>query len=380
MLNEIYGFGLSTLTYIVPFIAVLSIVIFIHEMGHFLVARWCGVRVLTFSMGFGPELWHRFDRRGTRWRIAAFPLGGYVKFYGDENAASAPDRDKLDKMQPADRKVSFSGQPVLKRAAIVAAGPIANFLLAIAIFAGTFYFLGRPITEARIDSIAPNSAAEAAGFQPKDLVVSIDGSSVDSFSDMQRIVRINPGRPLEFVLKRDESEIRILATPKLQELTDSFGQTHKIGLLGIARNEGAATHKDYSVSEALVSGVKETGFVIEQTLSYVGRMVTGQESAENLSGPIGIARISGQAAQLGLATLINITAVLSVSIGLLNLFPIPLLDGGHLLYYAFEALRGRPLSEKAQEFGFKIGIAFVLCLMLFSTWNDILRLPVLWPA
>jgi regulator of sigma E protease len=378
MLNEIYGYGLSALTYTLPYIAVLTVVIFIHELGHFLVARWCGVKILTFSMGFGPELWHRFDKRGTRWRIAAIPLGGYVKFYGDENAASAPSHEALDKMRPAERKVSFSGQSVAKRSAIVAAGPIANFLLAIAIFAGTFYFLGRPVTEARVDGIQANSPAATAGFKPNDLIVSINGSSIESFSDMQRIVRISPDTQLRFVVNRDGQDVTVLATPQLQERKDTFGQTHRIGVLGISRNDaaGAVRHRDYSLPEALSAGVKETWFVVDRTFAYIGGVVSGRESADQLSGPIRIAQVSGQAAQLGFEVLLNLTAVLSVSIGLLNLFPIPLLDGGHLLYYAIEVLRGRPLSEKAQEFGFRIGIALVLSLMLFATWNDIWHLAV----
>lgn len=379
MLQEIYQFGASALLYILPYIAVLTVVIFIHELGHFLVARWCGVRVLTFSMGFGPELWHRFDRHGTRWRIAAVPLGGYVKFYGDENGASVPDREKLERMNAEDRKVSFFGQPVGKRAAIVAAGPIANFILTIAIFAGTFYFIGRPITEARVETVQPASAAQAAGFQPDDVVLAIDGSEIESFSDMQRIVRMSPDQTLNFRVRRDGQEIVLTATPQRQEREDAFGQTQRIGVLGISRKDDPSTitHKSYSLPEAFVAGLEETWFVVDRTFSYIGRVVTGRESADQLSGPIRIAQVSGQAAQLGIEVLLNLTAVLSVSIGLLNLFPIPLLDGGHLLYYGIEALRGRPLSEKAQEFGFRIGIAVVLTLMLFATWNDILHLTSL---
>jgi len=379
MLNEISGLGLSVITYTLPYIAVLAVVIFIHEMGHFLVARWCGVKVLTFSMGFGPELWHRFDRHGTRWRIAAIPLGGYVKFFGDENGASAPDRDKLARMTPAERKMSFFGQPVAGRSAIVAAGPIANFLLAIVIFTGIFFFIGRPVTEARVDAVQPGSAAEQAGFRPNDLILSIDGSPIESFGDMQRIVRISPERELTFRLRRDEQEMDLRAVPQLQVRKDNFGQTHRIGVLGITRNEAAGSiqHKSYSLPEAFAAGVKETWFVVDRTFAYIAGVLTGRESADQLSGPIRIAQVSGQAAQLGLEVVLNLTAVLSVSIGLLNLFPIPLLDGGHLLYYAIEALRGRPLSEKAQEFGFRIGIAVVLSLMLFATWNDILHLTSL---
>lgn len=379
MLQQILDFGQSALIYSLPYIGILAVVIFVHEFGHFIVARWCGVRVLTFSMGFGPELWHRFDKHGTRWRVAAIPLGGYVKFYGDENAASAPARDKLEKMSVKERSVSFYGQPVIKRAAIVAAGPIANFILTIAIFAGTFFFVGRPITIARVDAVAVGSAAEKAGFQAQDLVLSIDGSTVESFSDMQRIVRISPDRELTFRVLRANREIDVKATPQRREQKDVFGQVHKIGIIGISRTDAAGDvrHKSYGLGEALVAGVQETWFVVDRTFDYIGGVITGRESADQLSGPIRIAQVSGQAAQLGFEVLLNLTAVLSVSIGLLNLFPIPLLDGGHLLYYAIEALRGRPLSEKAQEFGFRIGIALVLTLMLFATWNDILHLTSL---
>ena len=366
--------------YSLPYIAVLTVVIFIHELGHFLVARWCGVRVVTFSIGFGPELWHRIDKQGTRWRVAAIPLGGYVKFFGDENAASAPARENLEKMSPAQRRVSFYGQSVRNRSAIVAAGPIANFLLTIVLFTGMFYFVGRPITEARVDTVQPASAAAAAGFQPGDVILSIDGYEIESFSDMQRIVRISPEKPMEFKIRRGGAEATLQATPERREQADAFGQKHRIGVLGITRSEAVGEerrHKDYSLPEAFVGGLKETWFVVDRTFAYIGGVVTGRESADQLSGPIRIAQVSGQAAQLGLEVLLNLTAVLSVSIGLLNLFPIPLLGGGHLLYYAIEALRGRPLSEKAQEFGFRIGIALVLSLMLFATWNDILHLTAL---
>ncbi len=380
MLNDIAQFGSSVLIYALPYIAVLTVVIFIHEMGHFLVARWCGVRVLTFSIGFGPELWHRMDRHGTRWRVAAVPLGGYVKFYGDENAASAPAREQISTMAEAERRISFFGQPVRKRAAIVAAGPIANFLLTILLFAGMFFFLGKPITEARVDAVQPDSAAAEAGFQPQDVILSIDGTQIESFSDMQRIVRLSAEAPLQFRIRRGEDVIGLTATPRRQELEDAFGQKQRIGVLGISRDQasgGGVRQRTYNLPQALAAGVSETWFVVERTFAYLGGVVTGRESADQLSGPIRIAQVSGQAAQLGFEVLINLTAVLSVSIGLLNLFPIPLLDGGHLLYYAIEALRGRPLSEKAQEFGFRIGIALVLSLMLFATWNDILHLTAL---
>lgn len=370
------GFFGSTLGYLVPFLFVLTVVIFFHELGHFLVARWCGVRVLVFSLGFGPEIYGRNDRHGTRWRIAAIPLGGYVKFFGDDNAASAPDRDRLASMAPHERRESFFGQPVGRRAAIVAAGPLANFLLAIVIFAGVFMAVGRPISEARVDQVQPGSAAEAAGFQPDDVVVSINGSAIDSFSEMQRIVSLSPDRALTILVERDGAQTSLVATPQRQAREDAFGGKVEIGVLGISRSADpeAVRVEQMGPIDAVVAGAGETAFVVRQTLGYLGGIVTGQESTNQLSGPIRIAQVSGQAAQLGLQVLFNLAAVLSVSIGLLNLFPIPLLDGGHLMYYAIEALRGRPLSERAQEFGFRIGIGFVLMLMIVATWNDILHL------
>jgi regulator of sigma E protease len=375
MLQNVSQFGTSAFLYVVPYLVVLTIVIFFHELGHFLVARWCGIRVLTFSMGFGPEIASRVDPHGTRWRLAAIPLGGYVKFYGDENAASAPDRSTIAAMDPAERRVSFYGQSVARRAAVVAAGPAANFILAIVIFAASFWIFGRPSTEARVDAVSPGSVAEQAGFLPNDVILSIDGSAIDSFTDMQRLVRTSPDRALNFVVKRGDQNVTLVAAPRREEMKDSFGQTIKIGILGISRATGAQIeHRTYNLPQALGGAVKETWFVVDRTLSYLGGVLTGRESADQLSGPIRIAQVSGQAAQLGIEVLFDLAAVISISIGLLNLFPIPMLDGGHLMYYAIEAVRGRPLSERAQEMGFRIGIAMVLSLMLFATWNDIVHL------
>lgn len=354
------------------FLFVLTLVVFIHELGHFLVARWCGVKVLAFSIGFGPELFGWNDRRGTRWRLAAIPLGGYVKFFGDENAASAPDRAAGAGLVPAERRLSFHHQPVAQRAAIVAAGPIANFLLAIVIFAAVFLALGRPITEAKVDEIQPGSAAEAAGFVPGDVILDIDGRPIRSFWDMQRIVQVSGGEELRILVRRGEETRTLLATPQIQERTDVFGQTARLGMLGIRRSaENEITYEHFGPLGALREGTKETWFVVTRTLGYIGGVMTGRESIDQLSGPIKIAQVSGEAARLGFQVLLNLAAILSVSIGLLNLFPIPLLDGGHLLYYAIEALRRRPLSDRAQEFGFRVGIAIVLMLMGVAFWNDL---------
>jgi regulator of sigma E protease len=374
--------GWGVLGYVVPFLFVLTIVVFFHELGHFLIARWCGVKVLTFSIGFGRELIGFDDRHGTRWKISAIPLGGYVKFFGDENAASVPDQAALEQMTEAERRVSFVHQKVAPRAAIVVAGPLANFLLAIAIFAGLFMIYGKQSTAARVDSIQPESAAAAAGFQPGDLVLTIDGRAVESFSDMQRIVSTSAGETLTIVVERGGSPVTLKAMPALKEVKDSFGNVHRIGVLGISRSLAPDDVKFQPVPplKAVGLGVQETWFVIEQTMSYIGRVVAGRQSADQLGGPIRIAQVSGQVASAGFSALMHLAAVLSVSIGLLNLFPVPLLDGGHLLFYGIEALRGRPLSERAQEMGFRIGLAIVVMLMIFATFNDIVHIASQWTA
>ncbi|SFK54593.1 RIP metalloprotease RseP [Methylorubrum salsuginis] len=360
---------------VIPFLFVLTIVVFVHEMGHFLVGRWCGVGVNAFSIGFGPELVGFNDRRGTRWKLCAIPLGGYVKFVGDANGASVPDPEAVARMNPHERAISFPAQPVAKRAAIVAAGPIANFILAIAVFAGAIYLNGRYETPARVEAVQPGSAAERAGFRPGDVIRSIDGQAIATFGEMQRVVSGAAGSSLSVTVDRGGTETTLTAVPDKIEDRTPFGR-HRFGRLGINGPRGdAAKLVHYGPYESLKLGVAETYFVVERTFDYIGKLVTGRESADQLSGPIGIARVSGEVARVGgVGGLIGLIALLSVSIGLLNLFPIPLLDGGHLLFYAFEVVRGRPLSERAQEIGFRIGLAFVLMLMLFAAWNDILNL------
>ncbi len=375
-LSHLQTLGHGFLGYIVPFLFVLSLVVFFHELGHFLIARWCGVRVLVFSIGFGPEIVGFNDRHGTRWKIAAIPLGGYVKFFGDDSAASTPDTDRLAAMDESEKSRSFVGQSVARRAAIVVAGPMANFLLAIAIFASVFMLYGKQTMSARVDSVQADSAAAAAGFKPGDLVTAIDGKTIADFADMQRVVSESAGQALQITVTRDGAERVLTATPTLSEDKDIFGNVRRIGLLGIRRSTAPEDLKFQPVSppEAVWMGAQETWFVIDRTLSYLGGVVVGREAANQLGGPIRIAEMSGQVATLGFVALIHLAAVLSVSIGLLNLFPIPLLDGGHLLFYVFEAVRGRPLSERAQEVGFRIGLAIVLMLMIFATFNDIVHL------
>lgn len=375
LLSPLNALGGGVTGYLIPFLFVLTIVVFFHELGHFLVARWCGVRVLTFSVGFGPELVGFNDRHGTRWKISAIPLGGYVKFFGDENAASAPDQGAVAAMTPAERAESFHHQSVAKRAAIVAAGPIANFILAVVIFASIFALHGRPSTTARVDAVQPDSAAAAAGFVAGDVITAINGKPIATFSDMQRVVSSSAGQPLEITIDRGGMRLVLKATPALREVKDNFGNVHRIGVLGISRavDPGAARLEKSPPLKALAQGAEETWFVIERTMSYLGGIIVGREAADQLGGPLRIAQVSGQVATLGFFALLNLAAVLSVSIGLLNLFPIPLLDGGHLLFYLIEAVRRQPLSERSQEIGFRIGLVLVAALMIFATRNDIMH-------
>jgi regulator of sigma E protease len=375
-LSHLHMLGGGVVGYLIPFLFVLSLVVFFHELGHFLIARWCGVRVLVFSIGFGPEIIGFNDRYGTRWKISAIPLGGFVKFFGDENAASAPDASRAASMDEKERQHSFVFQPVFKRAAIVVAGPLANFVLAIVIFAAVFMLYGKQTMSARVDSVQPGSAAESAGFRSGDLVVAIDGRAIENFAEMQRIVSARAGESLNITVDRDGAQRVLTAVPALKEVKDNFGNVQRIGVLGISRSMAPEDLKLHPVAppQAILMSVEETWSVIDRTLSYIGGVIAGREAANQLGGPIRIAQMSGQVASFGFVPLIQLAAVLSVSIGLLNLFPIPLLDGGHLLFYLIEGIRGRPLSERAQELGFRIGLAIVLMLMIFATFNDIIHL------
>jgi regulator of sigma E protease len=353
--------------WIVPFLFTLTVIVFFHELGHFLVARWCGIRVLVFSLGFGPEIAGFTDRLGTRWKLSAIPLGGYVKFFGDENEASVPDAATLAAMSEEERKQSFFGQSVARRAAVVVAGPLTNFILAIVLFAAVFMVVGKQIAVPRVSAVEAGSPAATAGFQPGDLVTAIDGRKIDNFVDMQRIVGFSGGHPLTIVVDRGGVPVTLTATPEMR---------NNRGILGVTRSNQPGDVRIESVAplDAVKLGVDKTWFIVETTLSYIRDVFVGRQSADQIGGPIGIARISGQVAELGWGALIDFIAVISVSIGLLNLFPVPLLDGGHLLFYAIEAVRGRPLSERAQEVGFRIGLAIVVMLMIFATVNDILHL------
>lgn len=452
--------GDKYLFWILPFLFVLTVVVFFHELGHFLVARWCGVSVTTFSIGFGREIFGFNDSRGTRWRFAWIPLGGYVKFLDDENAASVPDRDSRESLSAEERAGTFHDKPLAARAAVVAAGPVANFILAVVIFAGMFAIVGERFTSPVLD-VTSGSAAEKAGFRTGDEVVSINDEAVESFEDVHRIVSTNAARELSFTVRRNggetrvavvprnetipdmlglrrfappmvdqiesgspadeagfqpgdivtrigdseirtfgqmqdvvganagkelrilvrrgESETELTATPETRVVTGPSGESVERGLLGIRRDATPddGIWKRYDPFTSAWLGVERTWFVISTTMSYLYDVITGRQDADQLGGPIRIAKVSGDVAKAGFLPLINLAAVLSVSIGLLNLFPIPMLDGGHLLYYAIEWARGRPLSERAQEIGFRIGLALVLMLMIWATRNDLIHIRLL---
>jgi regulator of sigma E protease len=373
-----YLYGALGLSYIVPFLFVLTIVVFFHELGHFYAARRCGVKVETFSVGFGRSIKSWYDKHGTEWKIGWLPLGGYVKFYGDENEASAPDTDKLNEMPDDARGDTLFFKPLWQRAIVVAAGPVANFILAILIFASLYTVFGQRVTDPVVGTVVEESAAARAGLQVGDLVLAIDGSDVTTFSEVRRQVVVNAGVPLQFDVDRGGEMLRLTVTPDRVLEVDRFGNEYHVGRLGIAVNpdEAGVRHVRYNPIVALWMGVEESYFIVEQTFVVLGRIIMGRESAEQLGGPIRIAQLSGQTATLGLIALINLTAVLSVSIGLINLFPIPMLDGGHLAFYAYEAVFGKPMSERAQEIGMRIGLSMVLMLFVFVTWNDLARLNV----
>lgn len=359
--------------YIVPFLVILTVLVFVHEMGHFWVARRCGVRVEVFSVGFGPELFGWNDRHGTRWRFSAIPLGGYVRMFGDAGAASNPARG-LDTMSAEDRAHSFHHKPLAQRAAVVAAGPAANFLLAIVLGAALFMTAGRPFTPPEVGMVVPDSAAEAADLRPGDVVVRLDGSTIDRFEDIQRIVQLNPGVPLQMEIRRDAEVLSKTITPTIHEQTDRFGNVHKFGRLGIARGELEVVR--LGPLEAVGAAIDNTIVMSGTILKVVWQMIAGSRSADELGGVARIAHLSGEVAQVGAAAVVNFMMLLSINLALINLFPVPMLDGGHLLFYAFEAIRGRPMGERAQEYGFRIGFGLVLALMLFATWNDLVYFRV----
>jgi regulator of sigma E protease len=350
------------------FLVALSVLVFVHELGHYLVARWNDVRVEVFSIGFGREIFGWTDSHGTRWKFSIMPLGGYVKMFGDVNAASAGAAE-VEAMTPAERAVCFHTKRVGQRAAIVFAGPFANYLLAVLILALLYVFIGQQATPAVVSEVLPNSAAATAGIKPGDKVVMVDGTSIDRFEELRQIVSLRPDTTMAMDVLRDGRIVHLTVTPARHRFQDKFGNWHEIGLLGVG-GRGVETVR-YDPVTAAWRAVLETKSVASATVTSIGQMFAGTRKTDDIGGPLRIAEMSGQMIKLGPVEFIWFLAVLSLHLGLINLVPVPMLDGGHLLFYGIEALRGRPLGERAQEYGFKIGLALVLTLMVFATWNDL---------
>ncbi|MGL3605612.1 RIP metalloprotease RseP [Rhizobium sp. G187] len=362
--------------YILPYILILSLLVFIHEMGHYLAGRWSGIRVLAFSVGFGPELFGFTDKHGTRWKVSAIPLGGYVRFFGDADAASRPDGEAESLLTDAEKAQTLNGAKLWKRAFTVAAGPLANFLLAIAIFAVIFGTMGKPVSDPVVADLKAGGAAEEAGIARGDLLVALDGREIKTFDDVVRYISMRPEVPVTVTVSRGGNILDFPLTPRRAVTEDRFGNKMEVGQIGIVTDQQAGNFRIVQLSpgQALWEGVLQTGHIVTGTFDYIGNMIAGRMNADQLGGPVRVVQASGEMATLGILALFNLAAVLSVSLGLLNLMPVPVLDGGHLVLYAIEGLRGKPLGQNAQEIAFRIGFAMILSLMVFATWNDISRL------
>ncbi len=356
--------------YVLPFILVLTVLVFVHEMGHYLAARRCGVRVEVFSIGFGPEIFGFTAKSGTRWKFSAIPFGGYVRMFGEQ----APDNQTGDVAHSEQEiEVSFYNKSLRQRAWIVFAGPLANFLFAIVVLAGLFSIVGQPYTPADVGKVIPGSAAEEAGLKPGDIFVKIDSTEIKRFEQVVRIVQLSPGRRLSVIVTRNGNEVRLTVVPKATEVTQ-FGSKQTIGRLGVSRSGGDMVFIRHDPLTAVWEASVRTVVLTGNILDALGQIISGQRNAKELGGPVRIAQISGDMAQAGIIMIIQFAAILSINLGLINLFPIPLLDGGHLVFYGIEALRGRPVSERAMGFSMNIGLTLILCLTIFVTWNDLVQL------
>jgi regulator of sigma E protease len=363
MESSLFSTIYDTLYTPVMFVIVLSVVVFIHEFGHFWVARRNGVRCEAFSIGFGPELFGWTDRHDTRWKVCALPLGGYVKMFGMEEEPIDEETGEPRPFTEDEKKVAFNEKSLGQRAAVVVAGPAANFLLAIVVFAFLAMAVGSPDPSSRVGDVVADSAAEAAGIQPGDVIVSVDGATVTTFEDLTQAIRPRAGDTLVIGVDRDGQVLDLVATPGVRELG-----SETVGLLGVG-----AARITAGPAEALWQGVVRTYDLTVQIIQTVGGIITGGVSVKELGGPLSIAKWSGEVAQAGVFVLLNYIALISVNLGLINLFPIPVLDGGHLVMYAIERVRGRPPGERFQEYSLRFGLAFIILLMLFVTWNDVMH-------
>lgn len=356
---------------VIPFIIILSILVFFHEFGHFIVARWVGVKVQTFSIGFGRPILSWTDRHETKWAIGWAPLGGYVKMYGDANAASTPQSgSELSEMSEAEKAVSFPHKKLWQRASVIAAGPIANFILAIIIFTALFAVIGQTKTAPIVGGVLPNSVAEQAGIVSGDKIISVHGTKIDRFEDIQNIVTLRPEESLEFVINRQDRILTMTLIPERLEIISNDGVPHMIGRIGVQASE-LREYQRLSLPNAFVQSFVETTNVIENTLVGLRQIIVGTRPVDELGGPILIASMSGTVWKLGVTQVLYFMAFLSISIGILNLLPIPMLDGGHLFFYLIEAVTQRPVGEKFQQAAHVIGLVFLVSLMIFVIFNDI---------
>lgn len=367
---------MAVLSYAVPFLFVFTMVVFFHELGHFLVARWNGVFVETFSIGMGKELVSRTDRYGTKWRLALFPLGGYCKMRGEEDGLTEqPDNTGMDTSSPVYKNSCYDNKNPYQRIAIASAGPIANFILAIVILWGVFFIFGARQAQPEIVSVQPNSPALAAGLRAGDVVLSINDKMVYGVGDITRLVGFSVGEEVRVKVVRAGAELVLLATPKLGEISDSLGGKQITGTLGIVVSEKEITRKNLGLFSALGASVLQVGQVFNLTFTYLGQLVVGKQDSSQLSGPIRIVKLTGDFnAQKGFTALLVLAAMLSISLGIVNLLPVPMLDGGHIVFYIIEAVKGSPLSEAVQGHAMRVGMFLILCLMVFVTLNDIVHL------
>lgn len=360
------------------FILVLSVIVFVHEFGHYLAARLCGVRVEVFSIGFGRELFGFNDGHGTRWKFSLLPLGGYVKMFGDAGAASTADADKIEHMSEADKQVSFHHKSLPRKFIIVAAGPLANFILSIAIFTYFIFSVGLASTEPVVGEIMKASPAAEAGLQKGDRIVTIDGEEIHYFREIATEIGLNTGKPVAIEVARGDKIMQLTLQPKMHEDKDALGNMVKRPIIGVKSQ--TLVYEDVGLLSALHHASLQTYEMCITSIRVIGQMITGDRSAEELKGPLGIAKLSGDATASGetmpqtLRTILWFIALLSVNLGFINLFPIPMLDGGHLLFYIIEGMRGRPLAEKVQEYSFRFGFAVLMSLMAFTLFNDIRQL------
>ena len=362
------------LTYILPFVVLILVVVFIHEYGHYYFAKKYGVGVTDFSIGFGKEIFGWNDKSGTRWKICWIPLGGYVKFFGDRNVFSQSDQEKiLKKYNELDRKKLFVLKPLYQRVLIVFGGPLANFLLALVIFFSIYTFIGKDFTPAVINEVQNESPAMVGGLKQNDIILEIDGNKVKSIMDVSKYITMSTADIIDFRVKRSYDELLLKIKPNMVLSEDNLGNKinkRMVGIkLGAYNNE--INHIKLGSAQAIYHAANEVYYVSISSLKYIGGMITGKADTSQLGGPIRIAKISGQVAEFGILAFISMMAYISISLGLVNLFPIPMLDGGHLMFYAFEKFLGRPLSQKTQEGFFRIGMFLLLSLMFFTTFNDL---------